>query len=122
MLAVQIDEANGIALFEPHSALSEEDFKVATQAVDAYIEQHEKLKGVIIHTKLFPGWNSFSGLMAHLKFVRDHHKKVSYVAIATDSSLGDMAEMIASHFVSAEIKQFAYDEQDQARQWIEEQA
>lgn len=45
-------------------------------------------------------------MAAHFRFVRDHHKRVKKVAVVTDSALGSVAERLASHFVSAEIKQF----------------
>ncbi len=121
MLTVKIDERSGIALFEPHQALSEEDFKSATDLVDKYIEQHKKLKGLIIHTRTFPGWSSFEALTSHLKFVKDHHKKISFVAISTDSAIGSLAETIGSHFINAEIKHFSFQELDKAKKWIEDQ-
>jgi len=43
---------------------------------------------------------------------------VSHVALVTDSVLGDFGEIIAGHFVSAEIKHFPFDELMNARSWI----
>jgi hypothetical protein len=40
------------------------------------------------------------------------------VAIVTDSVLGGVAEKIVTHFVSAEIKHFAFDELNKAQSWI----
>jgi hypothetical protein len=40
------------------------------------------------------------------------------VAFSTDSTLGDFAESIASHFVNAEIKLFSYQDLGQARNWV----
>jgi hypothetical protein len=53
-----------------------------------------------------------------LKFVREHHKKVSRIAFATDSPIGGFAENIASHFVNAKIKQFEFSELVTSRKWI----
>jgi hypothetical protein len=36
----------------------------------------------------------------------------------TDSSIGNVAERLASHFVAAEIRHFGSSEIDAARQWI----
>ena len=44
-------------------------------------------------------------MAAHLRFVRDHHKRVRKIAVVTDSKLGSVAEHLASHFVAAQIKQ-----------------
>ena len=57
-------------------------------------------------------------MAAHFRFVRDHHKQVKRVALVTDSALGTVAENLASHFVSAEIKRFRSGDLEAARQWI----
>ncbi len=118
MLIVELDEVDGIATLMPNGALSEKDFEAASSVIDPYIEKYGNLKGIIINTKNFPGWKSFGSLIKHFKFVKEHHKKVSHVALVTDSILGDFGEKIAGHFVSAEIKQFAFDELNNARCWI----
>ena len=118
MIDIEIDEANSIAVFSPDNQLSEEDFKRAASIVDPYIEQHGKLNGLIISAELFPGWNSFSGLVSHLSFVKDHHKHIRCVGLVTNSPLGSLAESLASHFVAAEVRAFPYSELDLARSWV----
>lgn len=118
MLRVEIDEANGIVILEPDGELSERDFLLVAKIVDPYIESAGELKGMIIHVQSFPGWDSFSSLIAHLKFVREHHKKVSRIAFVTDSPIGGLAENIASHFVNADIKSFEFDELTASREWV----
>ena len=120
MLSVSIDEHKGIALFEPNGPLSESDFKSAVKIVDPWIEKNGKLKGLIIKTKSFPGWDSFGALSSHLTFVKGHHKKIGRLAIVTDSVLGNVAEKLASHFVNAEIKAFPFDSVEQAKSWVVE--
>ena len=118
MLSVKIDEVNGIALFEPNGSLSEGDFRSAIQIVDPWIEKYGNLKGLIIHAKSFPGWDSFGALSSHLVFVKEHHTKIGRVAFVTNSVVGNLAEKIASHFVKAEIKLFPYKDLEDARLWI----
>jgi len=117
MLSVEIDKINGIAILEPDGPLSKDDFVHAAKVIDPYIEKTGQINGLLIHTKSFPGWESFAGLSSHLRFVQEHHKKVSRVALSTDSVIGNFAEAIASHFVNAEIKLFSYQELEQARNW-----
>ena len=117
MLNVKIDKTECVALLEPNGALSKQDFESAAMVVDSYLETAEKLSGLVIYTKDFPGWDSFAALSSHLRFVKDHHKVIARVAFATDSVLGSFAEKVASHFVNAEIKVFSYQELDQARAW-----
>ena len=118
MLKVELDEVEGIAILEPDGELSESDFISAAKIIDPYIESFGELRGIIIHVQSFPGWDSFSSLIAHLKFVREHHKKVSRIAFATDLPIGSFAEKIASHFVNAEIKNFEFDALETSRKWI----
>lgn len=118
MLNVDLDQIEGIAVLEPDGVLTEKDFQSASSLIDPYIERAGKLNGIIIHVQSFPGWDSFSALLTHLKFIRDHHEKVSFVALATDSPIGRFAENVASHFVSAEIKEFPFNELENARKWI----
>lgn len=117
MLSVKMDDAAGVALFEPHGPLSENDFKSAVKIVDPWIEEHGKLKGLIIQAKSFPGWDSFGALSSHLVFIRDHHRKIDRVAFATDTPVGAVAEKIAKHFIKAEIKLFPYASLDTAKAW-----
>ena len=118
MLTVNLNEIEGIAVLEPDSELSEADFISASKIIDPYIEKFGKLNGIIIHVKSFPGWDSFSALIKHLKFIKEHHKKVSHVAFATDSPIGGLAEHVASHFVSAKIKSFTFSELEKAKKWV----
>ena len=118
MLKVDLDEAKGIATLEPDGELKESDFISATGIIDPYLENLGELKGIIIHTKSFPGWDSFSSLVAHLKFVREHHRQVTRIAFATDSPVGNFAESVANHFVNAEIKNFSFGEVEASREWI----
>lgn len=118
MLHVKLDEIKGIAILEPNGALSENDFKSAAKSIDSYIEKSGKLSGIIIQVKSFPGWDSFSALITHLKFIKEHHKKVSHVAFVTDSPLGGFAEHVGSHFVNAEVRSFSFNELENSIQWI----
>ena len=88
------------------------------KAVDPHIEATGGLAGVIIEAPSFPGWDGFGAMVNHLRFVRDHHKRIKRIAVVTDSHLGDVAEHITSHFVSAEIKHFPAGQTEAAKQWI----
>jgi uncharacterized membrane protein YidH (DUF202 family) len=55
-----------------------------------------------------------------VKFVRDQHRKIRWVAAVTDSIFLTIVPNIAKHFVSAEIKHFDYDDMGTAKEWIKE--
>jgi len=52
------------------------------------------------------------------KFIKQHHKKISHVALVSDSPVGTFAEHIAGHFVSAEVKSFSFSELEESMKWI----
>ena len=118
MMNVKIDEENGIAILSPDDKLSAADFNAATAIIDPYIERNGELNGLIISVKTFPGWESFSGLKSHFSFVKNHHQEIKNIALVTNSVLGTVGEEIASHFISAKIKAFKYDELALAKSWI----
>jgi hypothetical protein len=118
MIDYNLDAANSILYVRPKAALAADDFVQLAKAVDPHIEATGGLAGLIIETPSFPGWESLGAFAAHFRFVRDHHKHIKKVAVVTDSSIGNVAERLASHFVSAEIKHFAAGQTEAAKQWI----
>lgn len=118
MLNVKLNETEGVAILEPDGKLSENDFKSASAIIDPYIETSGKLNGIIIYVSTFPGWQSFAALITHLKFIKEHHKKVAHVAFVTNSPIGAFAEHVANHFINAEIKNLFYGELEDSVRWI----
>ena len=118
MLTVTLNEKESIATLEPNGALCEDDFKIASEIIDPFIEEHGDLNGLIIYTESFPGWDSFTSLVKHLKFIKEHHKQISHIAFVTDSFVGTFSEHITSHFVNAEVKNFTFDKLEEAKNWI----
>lgn len=120
MIEHDLDKANSILLVRPESALDKDDFVELAKVVDPVIEANGDLAGLILDAPSFPGWDSFGAMVTHFRFVRDHQKHVKKIAVVTDSHLGDVAEHLTSHFVSAQIRHFPAGEVDQARKWITE--
>jgi len=118
MLNITTNEKDFTVILEPKDALTKEDFIKAKKIIDPFIQKHGKLHGIIIYTKDFPGWDSFTALISHLKFIKNHHKKVCCIAFVTDSLVGELAEHIASHFVSAKVKNFPFNSLEEAKNWI----
>lgn len=118
MIEYDLDTEHSILEVRPKSALDKNDFVELAKAVDPQIEAKGDLAGLIISAPSFPGWDSFASMVTHFRFVRDHHKHVKKVAVVTDSHLGDVAEHLTSHFVSAKIRHFPAGQIEQARQWI----
>ena len=117
MIGFSLDTDLGILYLRPTGPLTEDDFEQLTAAVDPWIQESGKLNALIIEALEFPGWDSFSAMLSHFKFVLDHHKLIRKIAIVTDSEAGEVAENFASHFVSAEIKHFPAGQREAAKQW-----
>lgn len=118
MLDYAILMPEGILVLEPQAPLTKDDFSGLGAAADIYLSNHDKLRGVLIHSMAFPGWEDFAGFTAHMRFVRGHHAKVERVAVATDSPLAGLLESLGKHFTSAEVKHFTYLEKENALDWL----
>ncbi len=74
----------------------------------------------MIDAESFPGWEDFSALVAHLRFVGDHHRNIQRVAVVSDSPVLAFLPRLASHFVAAEVRHFPYAQRADALRWLRE--
>ena len=118
MIECNLDKTHAILHVKPDAAFEQSDFQKMAEEVDPFLEAHGELRGLLIEVPKFPGWENFEAMVAHFRFVRDHHKRIEKVAIVTDSVMGDFAQHVGSHFVAAEIKHFPAGEVEAARAWI----
>ena len=118
MIDYDLDTAHSVLTVRPKSALEEGDFAEIAKTVDPVIEANGDLAGIIIDAPSFPGWDGFGAVLTHFRFVRDHQKHIKKVAVVTDSVLAGIAEKLASHFVSADIKHFPAGDLEDARRWV----
>ena len=87
MIQYELLRERGILILKPEGALRAEDFTALAGAVDPYIEQHGELAGLVVDAPSFPGWENFAALLSHLRFVRDHHRRIRRIAVVSDSTL-----------------------------------
>ena len=118
MLQIKLDKDAGIVTVTPSAPLNEKDFTFLASEMDPYIEKEGKLNGLIIQIESFPGWEDFAGLLSHLKFVREHHKKIEKVAAVSDGKIVSIMPRIVDHFVNAKVKYFPYESLDEAISWV----
>lgn len=112
-----LPEAGGVLVIEVEHPLRVPDFDALAVTADGWLERHAELAGVVVHAREFPGWENAGSLLRHVRFVRDHHRKVGKVALAADSRLAALVPQLANHFVRAEVRRFGYDELDDAVAW-----
>jgi hypothetical protein len=108
-----------ILVVAPEGALEAGDFAKIAKVVDPYILEHGRLAGLLVEAPSFPGWDSFAALIEHLKFVRDHQKKIERVAAVTDSSFLRIVPRLAEHFAHPEFRVFASGEKARALLWLQ---
>jgi hypothetical protein len=119
MIDYELRKADGVLVVRPRDALEASDFQAVSNEVDPYIEANGKLHGVMIDAESFPGWKDFAALIAHMKFVRDHHRKIEKIAAVSDSDFLRIAPTVASHFVQAEVRHFPRSQKDEALAWLQ---
>jgi hypothetical protein len=120
VLRFELLEDDGILVVEPRDALTAGDFRIIARTIDPYIEERGNLTGLLVDAPSFPGWATFGALIEHLKFVRDHHRRIDRVAAVTDNEFLKIAPRIAEHFAHPEIRVFPSAERAQALAWLRE--
>ncbi|MCW7987003.1 hypothetical protein XF35_17460 [Streptomyces platensis subsp. clarensis] len=106
-----------VLVVEVEKPLRAQDFDALALTADSWLETHTELAGVVFHAREFPGWENVGSMLRHVRFVRDHHRKVRRVALAADSKLAGLVPHLANHFIQAEVRRFGYDELDDAVAW-----
>lgn len=107
----------GVLVLDVQGKLGVEDFDALSLVVDPWIEAHGALHGLVIHARRFPGWEGLGGMLRHLRFVREHQRKIERIAIAGDGAVLGMMPTLGDPFVHAELRAFDYDRVDEAIAW-----
>src|SRR5262249_53794711 len=120
MLHHELLRDQGILLVRPQGPIQAGDFESGAKVVDPYIEEKGKLRGVMVEAQSFPGWDTFAALLSHLRFVRDHHQRISKIAAVSDSTILSILPQLAKHFVKADVRHFNTTDRDAALAWLRE--
>ncbi len=118
MINYELRHAEGLLILHPQGVLEAADFMMLSTQIDNYLEGNGMLRGVLIHAKSFPGWKDFGALVAHLKFLKAHLKRIEKVAIVADGAIANIMPQIANHFVHAEVRHFDNLREDAAWDWL----
>ncbi|HRP98003.1 MAG TPA: STAS/SEC14 domain-containing protein [Rhodocyclaceae bacterium] len=118
MIKHELIPEEGILVVKLVNALQADDFERLRREVDAHLRMRGNLKGVMICAREFPGWQSSGAMLAHLKFVHDHHRHVARVAIVSDGAELSILPRFAEHFVAAEIRHFDSENMSTALTWL----
>ena len=120
MLKHELRQDDGILVLHPEGPLEAADFTALASDVDAYLALHGTLRGVLIRAKSFPGWKDVGALLAHLKFLKEHLKRIEKVAVVADGAIANIMPNIANHFVHAQVQHFELAREGAAWAWLKQ--
>ena len=114
MINHKLMRTEGVLVLTPEAPLEATDFEQLAREIDPYIEANGKLHGLMIDADSFPGWKDFASLVAHMKFIKNHHQKIQNIAVVSDGGFLSFAPKVASHFVQADIRLFPHSQREDA--------
>jgi hypothetical protein len=118
MLAYYLNPETGIVELRPRGPLEAHDFTSLGLTVDAYLEDHGKLRGVLVELDRFPGWDDWEAVAAHVRFVREHLPKVDRVAIVTDNPWIEPLPEVMRLLTPLDVRRFPAARRGEAFAWI----
>ena len=118
MLAYHLNEQTGIVELRPRGLLEAHDFASLGLTVDAYVEQHGDLRGVLLEFDHVPGYDDFQALSAHLRFLRRHLPHIRRVALVTDNPWLEPLPEVLRLFTPLIVQRFPTDRRGDAFVWI----
>ena len=115
---IKITLFSNYCLIEPQGPLTKGDFATIASRIDPIIDNDGPLDGLIVKTREFPGWEGLGDVIAHFRFVKNHHRLIKKIALVTDAKIAEIFPVIVDHFVTAEVRHFDFDDFDEAIDWI----
>jgi hypothetical protein len=116
---IKITLFSNYCLIEPQGPLTKDDFAAIANQIDPIIDNQGTFDGLIVKTREFPGWQGLGDVIAHFRFVKNHHRSIKKIALVTDAKIAEIFPVVVDHFVEAEVKHFDFDGFDEAVAWIE---
>jgi hypothetical protein len=118
VLAYHLNEDTGIVELRPRGPLEAHDFASLGLTVDGYIEDHGKLRGVLVELEHLPEYDDFQALAAHLRFVRRHLPYIERVALVTDNPWLEPLPEVVRLLTPAQVRRFPTSRRGDAFVWI----
>jgi hypothetical protein len=117
MIETEIREKEDVIIATPKGVLSAGDVKSLAARINDYINSHDRVPNLVLHTVGLPHWNDFAAFREHLKLVRDHHKVIRKVAVVSDSTLIGVIRPVVDQFTGAKVRRFPERALDDAVNW-----
>lgn len=115
MLKIETDAAVGLAELTVEGPVNRADYEQVVATIDDLLKQHDKLNVIEVVREM--GWVDFDVWWKDLVFHLTHRNWLHRVAVVSDKGwVGPMTRFFAPLY-PAEIRTFALDQLDEARQW-----
>jgi len=85
---------------------------------DHIIAESGRIRGILIDTQDFEGWEDFPALMEHIGFIKELDDNVGKVAIVGDQTWQKLIPPIASLFLQPVVKLFNPEQKEEAEEWV----
>jgi hypothetical protein len=116
MLKPQFDDE--VLVLRPDGPITREDVATLTRAVDEHLTDHAKIAGAMIETPAFPGYADPMAFADHMRFVATHYGRVRRIALVTDSPLATVAETLAGHVATLQLRHYKFGDSEAALAWL----
>ena len=105
----------------PDDRLTKSELEIAREALDGYINEHDRAPRVVVVADKAPLWEDFDALKHHLALVSSRQELIERVAIVSDSTLIWAARGVADIFTKAKIRRFAAGATEEAIKWASQE-
>ncbi len=122
MIDLTFSPSGKVAILRPTGKSTAQDFATLDKAFDDYINEHDVVPNLVIHTGRFPQWQGPGALVAHLHFIKQHQKLIKKVALVSDNPVLKGVDELVDHFVGAKIRDFPEAHFEKAVAWAEMEA
>ncbi|SNT76564.1 STAS/SEC14 domain-containing protein [Paracoccus seriniphilus] len=117
MLNIHVDSDRNIITARPEGLIPASEFEALGEAIDSYINERDRMPGLVIHLNALPHWQGLSAMRAHFEVVREHGVVLPRVAIVTDSKGLAFLPNLADIFVRARVRHFDQRNEAEAISW-----
>jgi hypothetical protein len=118
MLGLELFRERAVLVAEPDGPLTEADFDRMAALLDPFLDEAGRLRGLLVDTSAFPGWDGLGALLAHERFIHAHQGRLERIALVTDSLVANAIAHLAEFAVAPEVRHFSSGERHAAMDWL----
>lgn len=116
MLRIGEPDADGVVTIQADGVVSREDYDRAVPAFEAVLDRHGVLR-FLVDLSAVTGWN-IGAAWRDIGIDPRLRRQLGRTAIIGDTRWRDWAALASSRFHDGEVRYFAPDERERAREWL----